>query len=101
MGAPGFKGQGATLDKDSKWTAHDGTPINDPKLVAGLDAALKQQLSKPMTVRLIPQKELDAAAAADAAQQAQAKVDGETPVLSTKKNASVKIKVDPNRRPDF
>jgi hypothetical protein len=54
-----------------------------------------------MTVRLIPQKELDAAAAADAAQQAQAKVDGETPVLSTKKNASVKIKVDPNRRPDF
>ena len=97
MGAPGFKGQGATLNKDGKWTANNGTVITDPKLVAGLDAALKHQLSIPMQVRLIPQAELDASAA----QQAQAKLDKEVPVLSTNKDSPVKVKVDPKRRPDL
>lgn len=96
LGAPGFKDQGASL-KDSKWTASDGTPITDPKIIAGLDKALTAQLSKPMQVRLITQAEADAAEKA----QAQAKVDGETPILTTKKDSPVKVPVDPKRRPNF
>lgn len=95
LGAPGFKGQGASL-KDGKWSTN-GTPVTDPKIIAGLEAALMKQLSTPMKLRLITQADADAAE-----KQAQAKLDTQSPVMTTKKDSAVKtVPVDPKRRPDL
>lgn len=100
LGAPGFKDQGASL-KDSKWSASDGTPITDPKVIAGLEKALMAQLSQPMQVRLMTSAEADAREKASADAEA-AKLNPQSPVMTTNKDSGVKTKpVDPKRRSDL
>lgn len=94
MGAPGFKGQGASK-QNGKWVTDNGTPITDPKQVKQLEAALQKQLSTPMTVYLHTEPEAQAIEKGSSA-----KVDKETPV-STVQKSPIKQKVDPKRRPDF